>query len=167
MKLLIDMNLSPKWREVFARQGWSAVHWSTVGDPRATDQVIMDWARESQSVVLTHDLDFGMLLALTNAGGPSVIQVRAQNVVPEHLEALEHFHTILSHGRMGKVVRAFFGRGSRERGTDPGSPSGVSEITENALIVAAIQQHETLLEAGALIVVDENSSRARVLPLKR
>ena len=122
MRLLIDMNLSPRWREVFVRQGWSAVHWSTVGDPRATDQVIMDWARESQSVVFTHDLDFGMLLALTNAGGPSVIQVRAQNVVPEHLEAL---------------------------------------------VVAAIQQHETLLEAGALIVVDENSSRARVLPLKR
>ena len=122
MNFLIDMNLSPKWEEVFKHHGWSAVHWSTVGNPRATDRVVMDWARENQSIVFTHDLDFGMLLALTNAEGPSVIQVRVQNVAPEHLEAI---------------------------------------------VVAAIQQHGALLETGALIVIDESTSRARVLPLKR
>jgi hypothetical protein len=31
----------------------------------------------------THDLDFGTLLALTYATGPSVFQVRGQNVLPE------------------------------------------------------------------------------------
>jgi len=39
-------------------------------------------------VVFTHDLDFGALLALTRASGPSVIQVRAQDVLPEYLEKL-------------------------------------------------------------------------------
>lgn len=63
-----------------------AVHWSTVGDPHATDRTIMGWARERQYVVFTHDLDFGTLLALTQAEGPSVIQVRTQNVMPAYLE---------------------------------------------------------------------------------
>ena len=43
---------------------------------------------------------------------------------------------MLSHGWIGKIVRAFLGPGmrSRERGTDRlGSLSNASEITENAL----------------------------------
>ena len=41
--------------------------------------------REQGHVVFTHDLDFGTLLALTRASGPSVIQVRSHNVLPDHL----------------------------------------------------------------------------------
>ena len=48
----------------------------------------MAWAREHVHVVFTHDLDFGTLLALTRASGPSVIQVRSQDVLPEHLEQI-------------------------------------------------------------------------------
>ena len=44
------------------------------------------WAREHRHVVFTHDLDFGTLLALTRASGPSVVQVRTQDVLPAHLE---------------------------------------------------------------------------------
>jgi predicted nuclease of predicted toxin-antitoxin system len=33
-------------------------------------------------VVFTHDLDFGMLLAARKSCGPSVIQVRTQDVLP-------------------------------------------------------------------------------------
>ncbi len=65
MKILVDMNLSPEWVEVFARHNPSAVHWSTVGDPRAEDPVLIEWARENGYVVFTHGLDFGTLLALT------------------------------------------------------------------------------------------------------
>jgi predicted nuclease of predicted toxin-antitoxin system len=85
VKLLIDMNLSPEWIAEFARHGWSALHWSTVGDSRADDSVIMDWARSNDHVVFTHDLDFGTALALTHSVGPSVIQVRGQDVLPEHM----------------------------------------------------------------------------------
>ncbi len=82
MKLLIDMNLSPDWVEVFRRNGWEALHWSMVGDPRATDRAIMEWARANGYVVFTHDLDFGALLAVTQLNGPSVIQVRTQDIMP-------------------------------------------------------------------------------------
>ena len=46
VKLLIDMNLSPYWVSVLNNHGWQAVHWSTVGDPRASDRTIMEWAIE-------------------------------------------------------------------------------------------------------------------------
>ena len=85
IRLLIDMNLSPGWVEWFAQHQLSALHWSTIGDPRATDEQIMQWAVTNRYVVFTHDLDFGSLLAMTKADGPSVIQIRAQDVFPEHL----------------------------------------------------------------------------------
>lgn len=45
----------------------------------------MDWSKSNAYVVFTHDLDFGTMLALTHDAGPSVVQVRAQNVLPDHL----------------------------------------------------------------------------------
>jgi len=88
MKILIDMNLSPQWVKELARHGWQAQHWTAVGLPTATDESIMEWARANGYVVFTLDLDFGSLLALTHADGPSVIQVRAQDVMPQRLGAL-------------------------------------------------------------------------------
>jgi predicted nuclease of predicted toxin-antitoxin system len=85
MKILIDMNHSPDWVKVLEGAGWESAHWSTVGDMRATDEVIMTWAREHDYIVFTHDLDFGVLLALTQAESPSVIQVRTQDVFPQVL----------------------------------------------------------------------------------
>ena len=58
---------------------------SLVGDPRADDAVIMAWALTNAHVVFTHDLDFGTMLALTHATGPSVPQVRGQNILPEDI----------------------------------------------------------------------------------
>ena len=72
--ILIDMNLSPDWVNILSTHGWASVHWSAIGDPRATDREIMDWARSKGHVVFTHDLDFGTMLALTHASGPSVIR---------------------------------------------------------------------------------------------
>lgn len=88
IRILIDMNLSPDWIHVLGSHGWQAVHWSTVGDPRATDRTIMDWAEANGHVVFAHDLDFGTMLALTHAKGPSVLQVRAADVLPDHLERI-------------------------------------------------------------------------------
>ena len=45
----------------------------------------MAWALANGYVVFTHDLDFGTMLALTHAAGPSVLQMRGQNVLPEDI----------------------------------------------------------------------------------
>jgi predicted nuclease of predicted toxin-antitoxin system len=105
MKILIDMNLSPDWVDVFIGNGFEAEHWSTVGDPRAGDSVLMDWARANGYIVFTHDLDFGTLLALTQAESPSVIQVRTQDVTPAHLSsmlltALRNYESQLTSGAL-------------------------------------------------------------------
>ena len=49
MKLLLDMNLSPGWVGFLRDQGFEAMHWSEVGDPRAPDASIMAWARDHGS----------------------------------------------------------------------------------------------------------------------
>lgn len=105
IQILIDMNLSPDWVDELSNHGWAAVHWSAIGDPRATDREIMDWARANAHVVFTHDLDFGTMLALTHATGPSVIQVRGQNVLPDHMApivmaALKQHETDLASGAL-------------------------------------------------------------------
>lgn len=83
--LVVDMNLSIEWVAEFNRHGWTAVHWATVGDPSSDDSAIMAWAVTNGYVVFTHDLDFGTMLALTRATGPSVFQIRSQNVMPEDM----------------------------------------------------------------------------------
>ena len=82
IKVLIDMNLPPKWVRILIAEGWEAVHWSEVGALDAQDHVILKWAKDNDFIVFTHDLDFGALLAASKDAGPSVIQVRTQNVMP-------------------------------------------------------------------------------------
>jgi predicted nuclease of predicted toxin-antitoxin system len=105
MKILIDMNLSPDWVQVFEKYGIESVHWSTIGDPRAIDRVIMNWASTNSYIVFTNDLDFGTLLAATQAESPSVIQVRTQDLLPASIEnlvieALNRFESELESGAL-------------------------------------------------------------------
>jgi predicted nuclease of predicted toxin-antitoxin system len=87
-RLLVDMNLSVEWIPLLRDAGHKAVHWSEVGDPRAPDTALMQWARENAYAVFTHDLDFGTMLALSGASFPSVLQVRCLNVLPEAISPL-------------------------------------------------------------------------------
>lgn len=83
MKLLVDMNLSPRWIALLANSGFEAVHWSFVGRIDARDSEIMTYAVDNGYVVLTHDLDFSAILAATKAIKPSVVQIRAEDVSPD------------------------------------------------------------------------------------
>jgi|GEM_PF-1044733 predicted nuclease of predicted toxin-antitoxin system len=71
---LIDMNLSPRWVGVLNSAGIEAAHWSTPGVSNApdsdSDSEIMAYAAEHGYVVLTHDLDFGSILAATHGEKP-------------------------------------------------------------------------------------------------
>lgn len=80
MRLLIDMNLSPAWVRYLADHGFEAAHWSALGDPTAHDAHIMHFARGGGWIILTHDLDFGAILASSGRDGPSVMQIRADDL---------------------------------------------------------------------------------------
>jgi predicted nuclease of predicted toxin-antitoxin system len=121
MKLLVDMNLSPRWIKALSGVGIDAVHWSTLGAHNAPDSEIMAYAAMNDYVVLTHDLDFGAILAATHGAKPSVVQIRADDVSPDVI------------------------------GTQ---------------VIIALRQMESELEDGALLTVDSNRTRLRILPLR-
>ena len=85
MKLVVDMNLSPAWCGMLAAAGHDAVHWSSVGAATAPDALVLAWAYAHGYVILTHDLDFGAILAASRGRGPSVVQIRTQDVAPDKL----------------------------------------------------------------------------------
>jgi predicted nuclease of predicted toxin-antitoxin system len=122
MKLLIDMNLSPRWVNFLNDQGIASTHWSTVGAINAPDQMSMSYAREHNYVVITLDLDFSAILSATQGEKPSVVQLRADNSSPDII---------------------------------------------GARVIAALKQMSTELNLGALITIDANRTRLRVLPLQQ
>ncbi len=122
MKLLIDMNLSPRWTRYLMDAGLEAAHWSTLGAANAPDVEIMTFARVNGYVVLTHDLDFSAILAATHGLKPSVVQIRSEDVNPDVI---------------GKLV------------------------------VDALRQMNADLNNGALLTIDTNRTRLRILPLRQ
>jgi predicted nuclease of predicted toxin-antitoxin system len=108
MKIVIDMNLSPQWVEVLILEGHDCVHWSKIGPPNAPDREILSWARSNRYVVFTHDLDFGAILAATNADSPSVLQLRTQNISPKRIggsvvSAFKQFEELLDQGALVSI----------------------------------------------------------------
>jgi predicted nuclease of predicted toxin-antitoxin system len=82
VKILIDMNLSPHWEAVFHGLKMEAAHWTKLGAIDAPDAEIMSFAARENFVVLTHDLDFGAILAATGGAMPSVVQIRGDDLRP-------------------------------------------------------------------------------------
>ena len=121
MKLLVDMNLSPRWIGLLVDAGIEAAHWSTLGENNAPDSEIMAYANANDYVVLTHDLDFSAILAATHGNKPSVVQIRAEDVSPDVI---------------------------------------------GLQVIAALRQMASELEDGALLTVDPNRTRMRLLPFQ-
>ena len=108
MKILVDMNLSPRWVLVLAEAGIEANHWCDLGANDAPDSEIMAFACANDYVVLTHDLDFSAILAATKGTKPSVVQIRADDVSPESigeavLQALRRMAMELAEGALVTV----------------------------------------------------------------
>jgi len=85
--------------------GWQAKHWSEVGKANASDFEILTYAAANNYVVLTHDLDFGAILAITHGKKPSVVQIRSVNISPVSIAevtiaALRHVQTELEAGAL-------------------------------------------------------------------
>ena len=76
MKIIVDMNLSPKWAGFLIKNGIEAVHWSSIGSPDASDIEIINYAKTHNYTIFTNDLDFGFILAISHSSKPSLIQTR-------------------------------------------------------------------------------------------
>lgn len=105
MKILLDMNLSPKWVEYLTASGVHAIHWSSVGSANASYSEIMEYARSQNLVILTQDLDFTTLLAFSKDKKPSVVQLRTENAAPSAIgvavvKALRRAESMLGEGAL-------------------------------------------------------------------
>lgn len=80
MKVLVDMNLTPRWVRFLVASGHEALRWSEVGSADAEDGELLTWAAEQGYLVLTHDQDFNSLLAYTRHGKPSVVLLRTSTL---------------------------------------------------------------------------------------
>ena len=73
MKILLDMNLTPRWVGFLRERGYRAVRWSEVGLASANDLEVLRFVAREGYLLLTHDLDFGDLLAYSREARPSVV----------------------------------------------------------------------------------------------
>ena len=85
MKFLADMGISPRIVDFLQQLGHQAVHLQQQGLHKLKDPQILEKARNEERILLTHDLDFGDLLAASGAGLPSVVIFRLRNMRPEHV----------------------------------------------------------------------------------
>ena len=85
MNFLADMGISPKAVAFLQNLGHDAVHLHDHGLDRLSDQAVLEKAQAEGRVVLTHDLDFGELMAASRAALPSVVIFRLRNMRPENV----------------------------------------------------------------------------------
>lgn len=120
MKILLDMNLSPDLVKILANNSFDTVHWSQIGTANASDREIMTWAKNNDYVIVTHDLDFGTILAIYRETAPSVIQIRTQDLLA---------------------------------------------VDFSVLLINVLRRFTKELKRGALITVEPNRSKVRILPI--
>jgi predicted nuclease of predicted toxin-antitoxin system len=80
MKFLLDMGLARSTAEHLRQGGHDAVHLREQGLQRLPDQDIVDKAVREGRIILTHDLDFGRIVALSQAQQPSVVTFRLEDM---------------------------------------------------------------------------------------
>ena len=120
MRFLLDMNLSPQWAAILEEAGIEAFHWVDTGNYCAPDIEIFNYARDNDYIIVSCDIDFTTLLALTRAEKPGVILIRAKNILP-----------------------SFFAE----------------------KLISAIKNNSDVINSGAILVVDDEKQRIRILPL--
>lgn len=108
MRFLADVGISPQTAVFLRELGHDAVHVREQNLQRASDAEIILKARQENRIVLTHDLDFGALMAASGKRLPSVILFRLSNMRPDNVnvrvEQILHDHAdILNEGALLSV----------------------------------------------------------------
>ena len=111
MKFLGDMGISPRTIALLRERGYDAIHLVEQKLERMPDPSILEKARQEGRILLTVDLDFTQLLAISGESLPSVILFRLGNVSREVvntylLSVLENYATELESGSIISVNEA-------------------------------------------------------------
>jgi predicted nuclease of predicted toxin-antitoxin system len=93
MKFLADMGISPRTVDFVREAGYDAVHLHELGQDRLPDEAILSLALRDGYIILTHDLDFSELIAMSGARLPSLITFRLRDMRPTNVN--RHWQAIL------------------------------------------------------------------------
>ena len=97
MRFLADMGISHRTVRFLREMGHEVIHLYERGLERLSDADVLAMARDDGYVLLTHDLDFGELVAESGARLPSVITFRLRSMRPGNVN--RHLHALLEqHG---------------------------------------------------------------------
>jgi predicted nuclease of predicted toxin-antitoxin system len=102
------MGLARSTADFLRTLGHDAVHLREQGLQRLDDLGIVDKARSEGRVILTHDLDFGRIIALSHSHLPSAITFRLSDMQPRQVnyylaEVLNRFAGQLESGALVSV----------------------------------------------------------------
>lgn len=108
MKFLLDMGLAQSTAQFLRATGYDAVHLRDEGLQRLTDYKIVAKAIAEGRIILTHDLDFGQIVALSGGNVPSVVtfrlaDMRAANVNRHIVALLARFGDDLTEGALVSI----------------------------------------------------------------
>ncbi|MCC6524953.1 MAG: DUF5615 family PIN-like protein [Polyangiaceae bacterium] len=85
MKILADVNISPRIVARLRAEGFDAVRVGTTIAATSSDQAVLAEAAQHGAVLVSRGQDFSALLAITGARSPSLVNVRTSSVDQDHL----------------------------------------------------------------------------------
>src|SRR5207248_1318004 len=88
MRLLADLHISPLTVAVLNSLGHDVIRVSDVLPLNAADQLIIETARREARIILTQDLDFSRLIAVSGHSAPSLISLRLRSSRIEYVNAV-------------------------------------------------------------------------------
>jgi predicted nuclease of predicted toxin-antitoxin system len=85
LKFFADECISPSTVSFLIKQGYKAEHVEDAKMSSAKDAEILDYTAKNDMVLITQDLDFSALLALSGNSHPGVITIRLKFPSPENV----------------------------------------------------------------------------------
>jgi predicted nuclease of predicted toxin-antitoxin system len=76
VRLLADLQISPRTVAHLRSRGHDVVRVTDVLPATASDEAIVEWARRDGRAILTQDLDFTAIVALSGRTDPSIVSIR-------------------------------------------------------------------------------------------
>ena len=87
IRFLLDMGIAQSTGEFLRSQGHDVVHLSEQGLERLPDELIVAKALDEGRTIVTHDLDFGRIVALSGHIVPSVVTLRLNDMTPARVNS--------------------------------------------------------------------------------
>ena len=88
MRIVADLHISPRTVEFLRLLGHDVVRVGEVLNASTPDETIVHWAAEQNRTILTQDLDFTDIIALSGQTHPSLVVLRLSSSRIEHVNSV-------------------------------------------------------------------------------